>query len=289
MTNFILGAGSYLGSSFFNFLLQEGESVYGVTESEPFNERIYKSKYQVQKLQEIINEIRPVNVYDFKTYKVSSNKSHFTVDLDEMIRPTSSIIKSLESSSKTIKNVYLLSTVLLNENKNSTHPYLKLKYLQENLYKKLADENYFNYSCFRVPNVLGKNDMNFSRLVPYIMANYIVKKPILLNSKKDVSREYVLIENLNKNLKNGNIEDLETISLSNEKLVSYIDLSLEKLNLERTNISWGNNKSIDEFISKTHSKNSININTLENRMYEIIKWYIDKSDLVAKKYYDVII
>ena len=289
MTNFILGAGSYLGSSFFNFLLQEGESVYGVTESEPFNERIYKSKYQVQKLQEIINEIRPVNVYDFKTYKVSSNKSHFTVDLDEMIRPTSSIIKSLESSSKTIKNVYLLSTLLLNENKNSTHPYLKLKYLQENLYKKLADENYFNYSCFRVPNVLGKNDMNFSRLVPYIMANYIVKKPILLNSKKDVSREYVLIENLNKNLKNGNIEDLETISLSNEKLVSYIDLSLEKLNLERTNISWGNNKSIDEFISKTHSKNSININTLENRMYEIIKWYIDKSDLVAKKYYDVII
>lgn len=289
MTNFILGAGSYLGSSFFNFLLQEGESVYGVTESEPFNERIYKSKYQVQKLQEIINEIRPVNVYDFKTYKVSSNKSHFTVDLDEMIRPTSSIIKSLESSSKTIKNVYLLSTLLLNENKNSTHPYLKLKYLQENLYKKLADENYFNYSCFRVPNVLGKNDMNFSRLVPYIMANYIVKKPILLNSKKDVSREYVLIENLNKNLKNGNIEDLETISLSNEKLVSYIDLSLEKLNLERTNISWGNNKSIDEFISKTHSKNSININTLENRMYEIVKWYIDKSDLVAKKYYDVII
>jgi len=289
MTNFILGAGSYLGSSFFNFLLQEGESVYGVTESEPFNERIYKSKYQVQKLQEIINEIRPVNVYDFKTYKVSSNKSHFTVDLDEMIRPTSSIIKSLESSSKTIKNVYLLSTVLLNENKNSTHPYLKLKYLQENLYKKLADENYFNYSCFRVPNVLGKNDMNFSRLVPYIMANYIVKKPILLNSKKDVSREYVLIENLNKNLKNGNIEDLETISLSNEKLVSYIDLSLEKLNLECTNISWGNNKSIDEFISKTHSKNSININTLENRMYEIVKWYIDKSDLVAKKYFDVII
>jgi len=289
MTNFILGAGSYLGSSFFNFLLQEGESVYGVTESEPFNERIYKSKYQVQKLQEIINEIRPVNVYDFKTYKVSSNKSHFTVDLDEMIRPTSSIIKSLESSSKTIKNVYLLSTLLLNENKNSTHPYLKLKYLQENLYKKLADENYFNYSCFRVPNVLGKNDMNFSRLVPYIMANYIVKKPILLNSKKDVSREYVLIENLNKNLKNGNIEDLETISLSNEKLVSYIDLSLEKLNLERTNISWGNNKSIDEFISKTHSKNSININTLENRMYEIVKWYIDKSDLVAKKYFDVII
>lgn len=289
MTNFIFGVGSYLGSSFFNYLLQKGESVYGVTESEPFNERIYKSRYQVQKLQEIINEIRPVNVYDFKTYKVSSNKSHFTANLDEMIRPTSNIIKSLESSSKNIKNVYLLSTVLLNENKNSTHPYLKLKYLQENLYKKLADENYFNYSCFRIPNVLGKNDMNFSRLIPYIMANYIVKKPILLNSKKDVSREYVLIENLNKNLKNGNIEDLETICLSNEELVAFIDLSLEKLNLERTYISWGNNKSIDEFISKTHSKNSINKDTLENRIYEIIKWYIDKSDLVAKKYLEVII
>ena len=59
-----------------------------------------------------------------------------------------------------------------------------------------------------------KNDKHFSRLVPYIMANYIVKKPILLNSKKDVSREYVLIENLNKNLKNGNIENLETICLA---------------------------------------------------------------------------
>ena len=206
-----------------------------------------------------------------------------------MIQPTSRIIKSLESTSSTIKNIYLLSTVLLNENKNSTHPYLKLKYLQENLYKKLANKNYFNYSCFRIPNVLGKNDMNFSRLVPYIMANYIVKKPILLNSKKDVSREYVLIENLNKNLKNGNIENLETICLSNEDLVAYIDLSLEKLDLESTNISWGNNKSVDEFISKTQSKNNINKDIFEKRIYEIIKDYIYKSDLVSKKYLDTII
>ncbi len=289
MTNLIIGAGSYLGTSFFNYLLQEGEPVYGITESEPFNEKIYKSSYEVQQLQEIINETRPVNIYDFKTYKVSSNKLHFTSGLDEMIRPTSRIIKSLESTSSTIKNVYLLSTVLLNENKNSTHPYLKLKYLQENLYKKLANENYFNYSCFRIPNVLGENDMNFSRLVPYIMANYIVKKPILLNSKKDVSREYVLIENLNKNLKDGNIENLETICLSNEDLVAYIDLSLEKLDLECTNISWGNNKSVDEFISKTQSKNNINKDIFEKRIYEIVKEYIYKSDLVSKKYLDTII
>lgn len=289
MTNLIIGVGSYLGASFFNFLLREGESVYGVTESEPLNERIYKSRYEVQKLEEIINETHPVNIYDFKTYKVSSNKSHFTTSLDEMIRPTTSIIKSLESSSSTIKNVYLLSTVLLNENKNSAHPYLKLKYLQENLYKKLAFENYINYSCFRIPNVLGENDMNFSRLIPYIMANYIVKKPILLNSKKDASREYVLIENLNKNLKNGNIEDLETICLSNEELVAYIDLSLDKLDLECTNISWGNNKSVDEFISKSHSKNNTNKDFFEKRIYEIIKWYIDQTDLVTKKYLDTII
>ena len=43
MTNLIIGAGSYLGTSFFNYLLQEGEPVYGITESEPFNEKIYKT------------------------------------------------------------------------------------------------------------------------------------------------------------------------------------------------------------------------------------------------------
>lgn len=121
------------------------------------------------------------------------------------------------------------------------------------------------------------------------MANYIVKKPILLNSKKDVSREYVLIENLNKNLKDGNIENLETICLSNEDLVAYIDLSLEKLDLECTNISWGNNKSVDEFISKTQSKNNINKDIFEKRIYEIVKEYIYKSDLVSQKYLDTII
>ena len=58
----------------------------------------YINSYEAQRVYEIINETRPVNIYDFKTYKVSSNKLHFTSGLDEMIQPTTRIIKSLSNS-----------------------------------------------------------------------------------------------------------------------------------------------------------------------------------------------
>jgi len=192
----VLGAGSFLGSSFLNSMKQLNYEIYGISNYQ--NDKfIVKSNYSLDSLNQILHDIDPDVIYDFKLSKVSSNQNDFNDSFEIMFKSNQNIINSLKKFNKKI-DLHLISTSKLNNNLESPHPYLMLKKSQEFLYKKEFSES-TNLYIHRVENVIGKGDLNFSRILPFFFGSSLVNKEVKFSSLSSFKRNYLTIEQFNDN------------------------------------------------------------------------------------------
>ena len=153
----VLGAGSFLGSSFLDYMMKSNYEIFGVSSFQR-NKNIIGSDYSKNSLDNVLRDINPDVVYDFKLSKVSSNQSDFNDSFETMFANNQNIINSLKKYGKNI-DLHLISTSKLINNLDTSHPYLKLKKAQEFLYKEDLSA-IASLNIHRVENIVGKRTRN---------------------------------------------------------------------------------------------------------------------------------
>lgn len=283
MKSLIFGAGSYLGSSFLNYLIKSNVEAYGL--SEHLNDKnLIKTNYKLEALSQIISQYTPNKIYDFKTFKVSSNSNHFDKKIDDMFEKNNNIITSLKNEYYKDLELILISTRLLNYSENSSHPYIKIKMFQEKTYSNLQNDG-INAKILRLPNVLGPGDLNFSRLIPFCIGSYFVNQKILLNSSELVLREYVYLDEALDFIKNSKISEKKVFTLTNGEVINLLNKVFLEKKLLKVEVDWNTNPHLDVLNSKI-IKSNININqqTLTKYFHNIVDWYLDNKDSVIRMF-----
>ena len=281
MTYLIIGSNSFLGNSLFDYLRKKNQNVFGISSNKKLKKFIF-STYSSHDIEEIIFKIKPSIIFDFKTYKVSNNANHYDKSLDEMISVTENIIKAYEKIKYDKVSINLISTKLLDYNPSTNHPYLNIKYNQENKYKSIKSKN-LNIEIKRIPNVLGIGDLNFTRLVPFCYLNYILDRRVVLNSNQEARREYTFLDNFLHNIDNS-IKDNKNFILSNSEIINYMNASMDVLNKKYLEVEWEKATHLDSFISCDSNNDEILQKDILNNFVNITRWYLNNKNKV-KDYY----
>lgn len=280
MKYLIIGTGSYLGRSFFEYLKSKKIDVYGVTKYSKKKDLII-SDYSADHISQIIKNVKPDCIFDFKTYLVSSNEVYFNESFNKMVESSLNLINAYNIAELKDTSINLISTSLLNSKTTFNHPYLKIKLFQEKIYKTIK---YNKVSIFRIPNVIGKEDINFTRLIPYCFGSYISNREIKLNSKPTSLREYILKDKLLDMLYNSTEVSKNNFVLSNFEVINLINTSLNYFEKPSLEIYWGNN-SIDNILDKNNlKKENLNLKNLKMDFNKITQWYIENSKFVKYQF-----
>ena len=198
--------------------------------------------------------------------------------IEQFIEPTKNIVHCLKNLKGFNSHVTLISSNLLNNKKYSEHPYVKIKSEQERLYLGLNNK-FLKKNILRIPAVIGIGDLNFNRLLPFIMGNYLLNKEIQLNSNKETVREYITIHQLFELLILRSEIFEFSYSYTNNQIVDQISSILKEKGLEKLKLNW-NNKVNNNEINKSQSMDVSFKNNLEN----IVEWYLENSDYVKKSF-----
>lgn len=279
MRTLIFGAGSYLGRNLLIELKKTKQPVLGLSANRK-NSSTIVTDYSKNNLIKIVNEFMPDRIFDFKTYTVSSDESSYPKDYIKYTLINKSIIDALNESLLENTIVNLISTKLLDNDIKSLHPYLKIKKKQEEYYFSFLDER-FSLNIFRVPNVLGNGDLNFSRIIPFFFGNYLIgQKNIKFNSKSTNLRKYIFLNELIRNLKLNKIDfDISLVS-TNQNLINFFINLIKKQKLYIPEIIWKNNETDLDKIVTTSMEDLHNIENLKN----IFNWYLSNKKQVVKSY-----
>lgn len=280
MKYLIFGTGSYLGRIFFEYLKSKKIDAYGVSKFSKNKDLIF-TDYSTDHLSEIIKQVNPDFIFDFKTYLVSSNEVYFNESFNKMVESSTNIINAYNIAEVKDISINLISTSLLNYNISTNHPYLKIKNYQEKIYKSIKDNK---VSILRIPNIIGEEDVNFKRLIPFCFGSYISNKEIKLNSQPTSLREYIFKDKLLDMLyKSTELFD-DNIVLSNFEVIEQINNSLNYFDRPPFKIKWGNNS----FNNKLHKNNlkidNINLNDLKVDFNRITWWYLENSKYVKNQF-----
>ena len=119
----------------------------------------------------------------------------------------SSLTKYLESNRIKKFNQYQLFKWQL-KNWRFKHPYLIQKKQQELSYLVLKDFD-VALNIMRPPTVVGKNDLNFSRLVPFYITTQLLDQETVLNSNPQNIKEFISTKTLNENLITDEVTNFE--------------------------------------------------------------------------------
>lgn len=278
----VLGAGSFLGSSFLDYMMKSNYEIFGVSSFQR-NKNIIGSDYSKNSLDNVLRDINPDVVYDFKLSKVSSNQSDFNDSFETMFANNQNIINSLKKYGKNI-DLHLISTSKLINNLDTSHPYLKLKKAQEFLYKEDLSA-IASLNIHRVENIVGKRDMNFSRILPFFFGSALVNKSVKFSSLSTYRRNYLTVEQFNQNLESidktpeTNINN-NSVPLTNENLISKAKLYFEKMMKIEVPVYWNNGE--DSF------RHYVNENKLNAEFFldlqEIAHWYISNEKIVSEEF-----
>ena len=280
MSHLIIGAGSFLGEAYFDYLKTKNIKVSGISEYKS-KKGIINSSYKCNEVKEIINQVMPENIYDFKTFLVSSNPENFDNNFTKMINATDNIVKAYEESGIKKVNINLISTKLLVSMKDNDHPYLKIKSHQEEKYREIKENNILIH---QVPNVLGFGDLNFTRLIPFCLGNYVLGQKINLNSSQESKREYIFMDDFIESLNTSIFQNKNSIILTNNQVIKLINQSLSHFDKQPLEISWNNANYLDTFGDVTLESSKINYENLNEKFNEIIKWYLINSEEVKNNY-----
>lgn len=278
----VIGAGSFLGSSFFDHMVSSNHSIYGISNFKK-NKNIINSDYSIDSLGQILYEINPDVVYDFKLSKVSSNRSDFNDGFESMFKSNQNIISSLKTYGKKI-DLHLISTSKLKSNLEKSHPYLELKNEQEYLYKK-EFSNITNLNIHRVDNVVGKKDLNFSRILPFFFGSALVNEEVKFSSLSSFKRNYLTIDQFIHNLKTFDSKsktniNFNSVRLTNESIVSKAKIYLENKLKKEVRVYWNNGEdSFENYISGDSSNDKFFLD-----LEEITNWYITNKRNVTEKF-----
>lgn len=280
MSNLVLGSGSFLGNSFLKFLENRQEKVFGASSYHIENsDNILITDYSFEAIENIIYKIKPRFIFDFKSPIVSSDKeSYANKTIEQFVEPTKNIVNCLKNIKSFNSHVTLISSNLLNNKKYSEHPYVKIKSEQERLYLGLNNK-FLKKNILRIPAVIGIGDLNFNRLLPFIMGNYLLNKEIQLNSNKETVREYITIHQLFELLILRSETFEFSYSYTNNQIVDQISSILKEKGLEKLKLNW-NNKVNNNEINKSQSMDVSFKNNLEN----VVEWYLENSDYVKKSF-----
>lgn len=276
MSYLLIGAGSYLGRNFFEYLKTKENKVYGISEFSD-KEDVFKTDYSLNDLEKIINKVKPNHIFDFKTYLVSSNADYFNKDFNKMTYSTNNIINAYKNSDINNININLISTKLLNFDFKKNHPYLKIKSYQEENYKKIKDNK---IRILRIPNVIGPKDINFTRLIPFCFGSYLSNLDINLNSKETSQREYIFLDDLFEKLYNSDYLFEDSVVLSNFEILNLINSSLSSLEKPQLKVSWNNAPETNLIDVNNLKKREVNNDYLNTLFNEITNWYMTNSSYV---------
>ena len=279
----IIGAGSYLGKNYLDYLLKKKLTAYGVS-SFYESDNIFKITNLNDNLIDLINSVKPDIIFDFKLQRVSSNKDHYPSDLKELIIDNKKVATQIKKFNKKNLEVHLISTSKLNNIEEINHPYLNLKKEQELHYLDLfGGED--NLTIHRVENVIGFGDFNFSRILPYNFGSIFKNGNIVLNSNKNITRNYLTIENFMQNLLNFVVKNEKDINdraftLKNFELLDIANSFIESKTNKNINIKWLNEV---DYLSSPNPVLKITKFDVQ-KIKKISKWYWNNRVEVLNKF-----
>jgi|694.fasta_scaffold151688_3 CDP-glucose 4,6-dehydratase len=312
-TALITGSSGLIGSNLTELLLYRGFNVIGVskkyTQSNFKAFQFFNPSYNALEgdicdfdfLSEVINKFNPQYIIHLAAKTIVQeafldSKSTFEVN----IGGTWNVLEAARQC-KSLKRIIIASSdMAYGENKNlpynedyllnAIHPY--------DLSKKITEELSISYfknfslpvSITRCGNVFGPYDMNFSRIVPYVIKCCINGEKIYLRSdghfercyvySKDVSRAYLkIMEADDPSIVNG-----EVFNIGNDVPVTVIDIV--KLICNKFECDFENSVIIQDIISNEIKSQYLDCNkirksldwipeyALDNALDETINWYI---------------
>ena len=270
-----------MGRSLFEFLENTNITVAGTSEYIADKKNIFKTDYSIKSISHILNKTSPSVVYDFKTSLVSSNETDFNnqvqnVDFTKNI--ISSLTKYLESNR--IKKINLISTNYLSDNsriEDLKHPYLIQKKQQELSYLVLKDFDVV-LNIMRPPTVVGKNDLNFSRLVPFYITTQLLDQETVLNSNPQNIKEFISTKTLNENLITDEVINFESVSYTNGEMIDLLNHLIQKNGCKTGKVTWKNKN--DKLTTLDHKTNEEHKLKFENELNQTVKWYIENIEFV---------
>ena len=262
----IFGGGSFLGSSFLNYLKINNEhSVLNISSLKQ------KNAYSIENLTNLLSKYKPDVIIDYKFLDVGASDDFYKdLSYEYIFSPQLNLINVLEKL-KINPKLFIISTNLI-DRKTIKNNYIELKKKHEDLYK--STKKLKNINILRFDSILGYGDFNDNRLIPFFFKKISKNQFVEFKSSGEEHMKISLVNDLNIYLYeklNNNSFFLESYKVMPFEIINYIsDILISKYSL-KVKTSW-DDKFVDDF--------SLDNKKLEDQLEQITNSYLKKYNII---------